>query len=98
MERYELHGVKVYQLNICEAIDDHHLCPGITTLKAGDHELGTVAGNCPCHKKDGNERPQPESGAGVSVRHQRGVADPVVRQKKGPIQLRKRPAPGYFGQ
>jgi hypothetical protein len=29
MERYELHGVKVYQLDICEAIGDHHLCPGI---------------------------------------------------------------------
>jgi hypothetical protein len=36
MERYELHGVKVYQLNICEAIGDHHLCPGITSLHAGD--------------------------------------------------------------
>jgi len=36
MERYEVHGVKVYQLDICEAIGDHHLCPGITTLKAGD--------------------------------------------------------------
>jgi formylglycine-generating enzyme required for sulfatase activity len=32
MERYEVHGVKVYQLNICEAIQDHHLCTGITTL------------------------------------------------------------------
>jgi hypothetical protein len=31
MERYELHGVKVYQLNICEAIGVHRLCPGITT-------------------------------------------------------------------
>jgi hypothetical protein len=26
-ERYELHGKKVYQLDICEAIHDHHLCP-----------------------------------------------------------------------
>ena len=43
MERHELHGVKVYQLNICEAVGDHHLCPGITTLSAGDFELGTVA-------------------------------------------------------
>ena len=48
MERYELHGVKVYQLNICEAIGDHHLCPGITSLNAGDFELGTAACNCPC--------------------------------------------------
>jgi hypothetical protein len=36
MERYELHGVKVYQLDICEAIGDHHLCPGITCLHAGN--------------------------------------------------------------
>ena len=41
-ERYEVHGVKVYQLNICEAIGDHHLCPGITTLKAGDHDLAQL--------------------------------------------------------
>jgi len=28
---------KVYQLNICEAIGDHHLCPGITTFgREGD--------------------------------------------------------------
>jgi hypothetical protein len=39
MERYELHGVRVYQLDICAAIDDHHLCPGITSLHAGDFEL-----------------------------------------------------------
>ena len=43
MERYEAHGVKVYQLNICEAIGDHHLCPGITSLHAGNLDLGTVA-------------------------------------------------------
>jgi hypothetical protein len=55
MERYEVRDVKVYQLNICEAIDDHHLCPGITTLSAGDLELGTVACDCPCHKKPENE-------------------------------------------
>jgi hypothetical protein len=58
MERYELHGVKVYQLNICEAIGDHRLCPGITTLSAGDFELGTVACNCPCHMKPENELQQ----------------------------------------
>jgi hypothetical protein len=39
-ERYELHGRNVYQLDICEAIHDHHLCPGVTLLKAGEHELG----------------------------------------------------------
>jgi hypothetical protein len=55
MERYEVHGVKVYQLNICEAIGDHHLCPGITGLHAGDFDLGTVACNCSCHKKPENE-------------------------------------------
>jgi hypothetical protein len=53
-----VYGVKVYQLDICEAIGDHHLCPGITTLKAGDFELGTVACNCPCHEKPENEVPQ----------------------------------------
>ena len=58
MERYEVHGVKVYQLNICEAIHDHDLCPGITSLHAGDFELGTVACNCACHKKPENEAPQ----------------------------------------
>ena len=58
MERYEVHGVQAYQLNICEAIGDHHLCPGITTLKAGDHDLGAVACNCPCHKKAEIEVPQ----------------------------------------
>jgi hypothetical protein len=46
MERHEVRGVKVYQLNICEAIGGHYLCPGITTLKVGDHDLGTVACNC----------------------------------------------------
>jgi hypothetical protein len=58
MERYELHGLKVYQLDICEAIGDHHLCPGITTLSAGGLELGTVACNCPRHKKPENDVPR----------------------------------------
>ena len=57
-ERYEVHGVRVYQLNICEAIGDHHFCPGITTLAAGEFELGTVACDCPCHKKPEKEIPQ----------------------------------------
>jgi hypothetical protein len=35
MERYELHRVKVYELNIREAIQDHDLCPGVTSLHAG---------------------------------------------------------------
>jgi hypothetical protein len=58
MERYEVTGVKVYQLDICEAIGDHHLCPGITTLKAGDHDLGTVTCNCPGHLQPDIEVPQ----------------------------------------
>jgi hypothetical protein len=58
MEKYEVHGVKVYQLDICEAIGDHHLCPGITTLLDGNLELGTVACNCPCYKKPESEVPQ----------------------------------------
>jgi hypothetical protein len=41
MERYEVHGVKIYQFDICEAIGDHDVCPGVTTLKAGDFDLGT---------------------------------------------------------
>ena len=58
MERYEVHGVKVYQLNICEAIHDHDLCPGITSLHAAHFDLGTVACDCPCHKKPEDEVPQ----------------------------------------
>jgi hypothetical protein len=44
-------GMKVYTLDICEALKDHDLCPGFTTLRAGEHELGPVACDCPCHKK-----------------------------------------------
>jgi hypothetical protein len=51
-----VYGVKVYQLDICEAIGDHDVCPGITTLKAGDFDLGTVACNCPCRKKPEDEQ------------------------------------------
>lgn len=57
-ERYELHGVKAYQLDICEAIHDHHLCPGVTVLRAGEHELGPVFCKCPCHKKPKDDTPQ----------------------------------------
>jgi hypothetical protein len=31
MERYEMRGVKVYQLNICEAIGDHHRVLALAT-------------------------------------------------------------------
>jgi hypothetical protein len=51
MERYPASGQRMYQLNICEAIGDHDMCPGITMLKAGEHELGLVACDCPCHEK-----------------------------------------------
>jgi hypothetical protein len=45
-------GMKVYTLDICEALNgDHDLCPGFTTLKAGEHEFGPVDCICPCHKK-----------------------------------------------
>jgi hypothetical protein len=39
-----------YVLDICEAIQDHHLCPRTAILKAGDTELGPVYCDCPCHK------------------------------------------------
>ena len=45
-------GMKVYTLNICEALKrDHDLCPGFTTLKAGEHELGPVTCDCTWHVK-----------------------------------------------
>jgi hypothetical protein len=45
-------GMKVYTLDICEALKgDHDLRPGFATLKAGEHELGPVGCICPCHKK-----------------------------------------------
>jgi hypothetical protein len=31
MEKYELHGVKFYQPNICEAIGDHHRVLALAT-------------------------------------------------------------------
>lgn len=39
-----------YVPDICEAIQDHHLCPRTAILKAGDIELGPVYCDCPCHK------------------------------------------------
>jgi hypothetical protein len=42
---------KGLELNLCEVIGNHHLCLGITSLQAGDFDLGTVARNCLCHKK-----------------------------------------------
>jgi hypothetical protein len=50
-------GVKVYQFDICEAIGEQNDCPGVTTLKAGDHDLGTVACNSSCHKKPETKYP-----------------------------------------
>jgi hypothetical protein len=52
MERFAVPpGVKVYQLDICDAIKDHAHCPGFTKLMAGGFELGPVACTCQCHKK-----------------------------------------------
>jgi hypothetical protein len=69
IERYEVHGVKVYQLNVCEAIHDHDLCPGITILHAGAFDIGTVACDCPCHKEPENEVPGNSPTTGVSFRN-----------------------------
>ena len=44
-------GMKVYTLDICEALKDHELCPGFTPLSDGEHELGPVGFICACHKK-----------------------------------------------
>jgi hypothetical protein len=40
-----------YELNVCDAIQDHHLCPGTAILKAGDFELGPGYCDCPCHNR-----------------------------------------------
>jgi hypothetical protein len=44
-------GIRVYELNICEAVPDHELCPGVSTLIAGEIKLGGVACTCACHRK-----------------------------------------------
>jgi hypothetical protein len=44
-------GQTVYQVDICNAIEDHAQCPGFTMLSAGSFDLGPVACICQCHKK-----------------------------------------------
>ena len=39
------------QLDICDAVHDHLLCPGHSILYAGDLLLGPVACTCDCHSK-----------------------------------------------
>lgn len=51
MERYEVHGVKVYQLNICEAIGDHDICPRMGTLNVDGLKIGPVMCTCDHHRK-----------------------------------------------
>ena len=41
----------VFELDICDAIDDHMHCPGYSILHAGDLLLGPVACTCHCHPK-----------------------------------------------
>jgi hypothetical protein len=48
---------RFYQLDICEAIGEQDGCPGTRMLKAGDHDLGTVACNSSCHKKPETKYP-----------------------------------------
>ena len=44
-------GQTIYQVDICNAIKDHLLCPGFTMLSAGGFDLGPVGCTCQCHKK-----------------------------------------------
>jgi len=41
----------LFELDICEAIDDHMHCPGYSILQAADLMLGPVACTCHCHPK-----------------------------------------------
>ena len=41
----------LFQLDICDAVDDHMLCPGHSILYVGDLLLGPVACTCHCHEK-----------------------------------------------
>jgi hypothetical protein len=73
MERYELRGMTVYQLNICEASGDHHLCPGITRLRAADLDLGSFAWDCPCHKKPEKTNHTNENGGNICKANSRPI-------------------------
>ena len=41
----------LFKLDICDAVDDHTLCPGYSILYAGDLLLGPVECTCHCHRK-----------------------------------------------
>lgn len=47
--------VKVYQLNICDALGDHDECVGMDTLSVGFHEIGMVVCNCRRYRKTESE-------------------------------------------
>lgn len=51
VEHVPVTDVKVYQLNVCEALGDHEKCLGLDTLCVGLHEIGAVVCNCRCHGK-----------------------------------------------
>jgi hypothetical protein len=55
MERFPVSGVKVYQLEICEAIGDHDRCPGMGRLSVDGLRLGPVGCKCPHHLKPEEE-------------------------------------------
>jgi hypothetical protein len=41
----------IFKLDICDAIDDHTLCPRYSILHAGNLLLGPVTCTCHCHQK-----------------------------------------------
>ena len=41
----------LFKLDICDAVDDHILCPGHSILYVGDLLLGPVACTCHCHRE-----------------------------------------------
>ena len=41
----------IFRLDVCDAVDDHMLCPGYSILHADNLLLGPVACTCHCHQK-----------------------------------------------
>jgi hypothetical protein len=56
MQHVPVNDVKIYQLNICDALGNHDECVGMDTLSVGFHEIGMVVCNCRCH---GNPESEP---------------------------------------
>jgi hypothetical protein len=56
MQHFPVNDVKVYQLNICDALGHHDECVGMDTLSVEFHEIGMVVCNCRCH---GNPESEP---------------------------------------